>query len=470
VTGDIATAEVERFRKLVTELLGLSLERTDTHVLASALNNRSAQQQLTPPQYLRQLAAGPARKELAALAEALTITETYFFRHTEQLHALAEVALPARIRARTSEQRLRLLSLGCASGEEAYTLAILALTAVPVPPWDVSILGVDANPAALRKATEARYSEWSLREVTAGTENRWFQQHGREAQVDARVRRVVRFTQHNLAEDNHSIWRSDEYDVVFCRNVLMYLTRQAARAVIARTTRSLAPGGFLFLGHTDTLGGEPAGLHVRHSHNAFYYQRAAAVAAPAPATTPAARTFAEPEPADPAPETSIPYRLATRLLAEERFTEALAVIEALPGYGPTDRDIALLHAVLLAQSGQPDRAMAACRRRLNVEGLDADVHCLLAMCHESDDELIRAAEHHTFAAYLDPDFAMPHLRLGQLARRRGDDRTADAEFDRALELLRYERDDRILYFGGGFGRHALLALCRAELHGVKELR
>jgi chemotaxis protein methyltransferase CheR len=182
--------------------------------------------------------------------------------------------------------------------------------------------------------------------------------------------------------------------------------------------------------------------------------------------TPAAP--APPEPADAGHPTA--HRLAVRLLREERFIEALSVIEAVDGYAANDRDIGLLHAVLLAHSGQTDRAIAVCQRRLAVEGLDADAHYVLAMCHESDGDASNAMEHHQFAAYLDPDFAMPRLRLGQLARRRGDHRTADAEFERALEALRHERDDRILYFGGGFGRHALIALCRAELHGTGALR
>jgi len=467
VIAGIAAADVERFRELVAERLGLSLVRTDPDLLAAALNGRATAHHTTPRQYLRQLAIGATRQELAALAEALTITETYFFRHAEQLSAVAEVVLPQRIRARAAEQRLRVLSLGCASGEEPYTLAMLALTAVPVPPWDVSVLGVDANPAALRKAAEARYSTWSLREVPAATQQRWFRQRGREVQVDDRVRRVVRFIEHNLTDEQHTIWHVDQYDVVFCRNVLMYLTPQVARSVVARTTKALAPGGYLFLGHTDTLGGAPTGLDVRHTHNAFYYQRTTTPQHHTPPPVPPpSRLTAEPAPEPATAGHSTAHRLADRLLREERFTEALAVIEALPAYPASDRDIALLHAVLLAQSGQTDRAMASCRRRLAVEGLDADAHYLLAMCHESDGDEASAERHHRFAAYLDPDFAMPRLRLGQLARRRGDHRTADAEFEWALGALRHERDDRVRYFGGGFGRHALIALCRTELQAA----
>jgi chemotaxis protein methyltransferase CheR len=104
-----------------------------------------------------------------------------------------------------------------------------------------------------------------------------------------------------------------------------------------------------------------------------------------------------------------------------------------------------------------------CRRLLDVDGLYADAHHQLAVCLEGGAAVDVAIGHYRLAAYLDPDFAMPRLRLGLLARRRGENRIALPELDRALGLLRRERDERIALFGGGFGRIALTTLCRAEL-------
>src|SRR5207247_2974392 len=104
---------------------------------------------------------GSGADELAALARELTVPETYFFRNRDQFRALSDVVLPDRIAARAGERRLSLLSAGCASGEEAYSLAIVARDVVD-PSWRVSVLGVDVSPAALAKAAGGRYSSWAM--------------------------------------------------------------------------------------------------------------------------------------------------------------------------------------------------------------------------------------------------------------------------------------------------------------------
>ena len=144
---------------------------------------------------------------------------------------------------------------------------------------------------------------------------------------------------------------------------------------------------------------------------------------------------------------------------EERFAEALAEVERDPA-GPADP---LLYGVLLALAGRLDDAAAVAHRLVDADGLNADAHHLLGMCLEAGSGSAGAAGHYRLAAYLDQGFAMPRLRLGLLARRRGDDRAAATDLDRAMHLLRDERDERIVLFGGGFGRVALTTLCRSEL-------
>jgi chemotaxis protein methyltransferase CheR len=151
-----------------------------------------------------------------------------------------------------------------------------------------------------------------------------------------------------------------------------------------------------------------------------------------------------------------------RLLLDERFTEALRLVEAETTDRPSARDL-LLHGVLLAHAGRLDDAEMLCRRLLETDGLYADAHHQLAVCLEGGAAVDVAIGHYKLAAYLDPEFAMPRMRLGLLARRRGENRIAGPELDRALTLLRKESDERIALFGGGFGRIALTTLCRAEL-------
>ncbi len=503
MSADATPADVARFRALLADRLGWTFVDTDAPQLARVLRRRAERLGLGHAAYLRKLAAGTARPELTVLAEELSITETYFFRHGEQFRALAEAALPDRIRNRSQQRVLRVLSVGCSSGEEAYTLAIVAREAQPDPSWTVSVLGLDANPAMLRRAAEGRYTSWALRETPDQVRQRWFRAHDGSFLIDRSLRDNVQFLQHNVADDNPVLWHPGQYDVIFCRNLLMYLTPATAQGLVRRMTRALTDGGYLFLGHTDTLGSRPDGLQPLHSHGTFYYRRppdrpapasgsapAADPAAPGPAAS-AARVSAPADmPVPPRPDPAVPDRAtgdpagspaqrpgrtpayrdrATMLLRDERFTDALSVIEAGMPARPEPQDL-LLHGVLLAQAGRFDDAEMVTRGLLDTDGLFADPHHLLGVCLEGGAAVDVAIGHYRLAAYLDPAFAMPRLRLGLLARRRGDHRTAGAELDRALSLLRTERDERIVLFGGGFGRISLVALCRAELDAIGAAR
>jgi chemotaxis protein methyltransferase CheR len=242
-----------------------------------------------------------------------------------------------------------------------------------------------------------------------------------------------------------------------------------------RVTGAIAPGGVLFLGHAETLRGVSHHLDLRHTHGTFYYQRAehpgssgepsaadwASVIAAASARI-HALTEAPGSPAlaasDPAP-----WDLAIELLRQERFGAALEVVEAFPPQVRDRPDVLMLHAALFIQTGRFDRAEEVCQRLLDVDALNAGAHYLLASCRESYQDWPGAVSHHQTAAYLDPAFAMPRLRLGLLARGRGDVAAARRELGPALALLASEDAQRIVLFGGGFARGTLIALCRAEL-------
>jgi chemotaxis protein methyltransferase CheR len=123
-----------------------------------------------------------------------------------------------------------------------------------------------------------------------------------------------------------------------------------------------------------------------------------------------------------------------------------------------DPDALLLEAVLLAHDGDFAAAMAVCTRLLAIDELNAGAHYVLALCHERHDRE-RAAYHDQIAAYLDPTFAMPRVHLGLMLQRSGDGEAAYKELQCARALLEREDSARLVMFGGGFGRAALLALC-----------
>lgn len=498
----LGPADVSRFRTVISRGMGLQFEDDKLDYLADILRERlEANGRDHPDAYLDRLSAGAA-DEVRVLASRLTIGETYFFRYSDHFRAFADVVLPDRTRYEEGRRQLRILSAGCASGEEAYSLAILVRENLRgAGSWDVKIHGIDINPSMIEKAAAARYSPWSLRETPAEMCERYFRAHGRDFQLDEKVRSCVSFEERNLLDDAPSFWQPDSFDVVFCRNVIMYFTPEAMRSVVARITRSLTLGGFLFLGHAETLRGISQDHHLCHTHNTFYYQRrdtdrrvgsassepAAPEATLAPSLSAAlglndsswvdviqgasdriAKLSRSPRssqspPAMVAARQEWDLRPAVEMLRQERYADAMDLLQALPADSRTDTDAQLLRAVILTNGGKLAEAESICEQILSKDELHAGAHYLAALCREHAGDAGAALEHDQAAMYLDAGFAMPHLHLGILARRSGNLEQARTELERAVTLLAREDASRMLLFGGGFSREALVELCRAEL-------
>jgi chemotaxis protein methyltransferase CheR len=509
MNGITERADLEQFRAIVARRLGLQFDDGKLPFLGEILQRRLHARRCTGAAYLESLASGRnGREELRVLASQLTVAETYFLRNSDQFRALAEAALPGRIQAEASRQQLRLLSAGCASGEEAYSLAILLRRRFPeVLPWPPIILGLDMNPAVLAKARAARYPEWSLRETPEEIRRQCFGVRSRDFVLDESIRSMVSFEECNLAGDEARFYGPPQFDIIFCRNVIMYLVPEAAQLVASRLAAALKPGGFLFLGHAETLRGLSQEFRLRHTHDTFYYQKrdgttAGVMAAPAagrdesgslPASSPADGSWVEavrraserieilardsggssnrtgPTPAFLSdwkrPGSRSPAELGgpLELVRQERFQEALEVLAGLPAESSADTDTQLLRAVLLTNRGDLAAAEAVCAGVLASDDLSAGAHYLMALGREHAGDMVRAVEHDRMAAYLDPAFAMPRLHLGLLAKRAGDLPAAIRELQQALILLRREDAARILLLGGGFTREALLEFSRAQL-------
>lgn len=478
-------ADLARFRSLVERELGLRFDDTGQQNLQRALAHRLAAQRQHCRDYLDVLDAHPDR-ELLALSAELTVGETYFLRHIEQFQALTRTALPGLLRDPARRTPLRLLSAGCSTGEETYSLAI-ALRESGIGP-DASILGVDVNPVSLARARSGRYTDWSLRSVPKATQERWFTIEGDDVVLDPTIQAAVRFERHNFAQDDPDLWRPAAYDVVFCRNVIMYFTPEVMIEVVARIARSLVPGGYLFLGSAETLRGLSTEFEICESEGTFYYQRPvrlnqpalpvpvrpyawpiAEIAAPVPPRTAALATVSAPVSViDPGAAENLDAVID--LLRRERFTDALAAMDDLPGPTDGDPEVLLLRAALLTHSGSLPAAERACRELLAVDTRSAGAHVLLAMCREGEQDLPAAVDHCRTAITFDPEFAMPHVHLGRLARRMGDRGTARKQYAQSARLLPAETGRRILLFGGGFDREALISLCRTQGAAVGEER
>jgi chemotaxis protein methyltransferase CheR len=214
----------------------------------------------------------PGSAEWERLAPLLTVPETYFFRMPGHFNALAEEVIPRLLRTNRESRTLRLLSAGCASGEEAYTLRIVLNERFPeLRDWDVSIVGFDLSDAAIARARDAIYSEWSLRATSPERRRVNFTPAGKQFRLNPAASAGVSFERRNLRQA--AAPGEPLFDVIFCRNVLIYFSENAIAEVVCRLSERLQSCGYLFLGPAESLRGVSRDFRLCQAHDTFFYRR-----------------------------------------------------------------------------------------------------------------------------------------------------------------------------------------------------
>jgi chemotaxis protein methyltransferase CheR len=249
--------EFRLLRDFVHDRFGLFFPDNQRGSLRARLAGRLAALDLGSfEDYFHYLRFGPGRAaELARLASYLTNNETYFYRERAQLDVFADAVLRSvkDRKSRDGDRTLRILSAGCSSGEEPYTLAMIVYDSGQFFwSWDVRVTGLDVDEAALDKARRATYHRNSFRSVPPAVVDRHFLRTPGGLTVKEPIRRLVSFRQANLV-DAEAYAGLAPLDAIFCRNVLIYFSDAMIRRVAALFHDALAPGGHLFLGHAESL-------------------------------------------------------------------------------------------------------------------------------------------------------------------------------------------------------------------------
>jgi chemotaxis protein methyltransferase CheR len=273
-------AEFVALQRLFKAAAGLSFDASAQPVFQQRLASRLPLHDLTNfRDYLRVLESGPeSHEEMAAALELVTAGETYFFRHEEQLRLFSETILPTIAEANAMRRRLSIWSAGCSSGEEAYTAAILVQESGLFDGWQVRIMGSDLSHERIEHARQGCYFQGAFRTTRDDIRQRYFIPQGVETgaasaqggtpvrhkrfwQVQEQTRQLCQFAVLNLFQLGR--WSSPpelevdmlsrRADVILCRNVLLYLDERARVRVLRNLYEHLAPGGFLLLGHSESL-------------------------------------------------------------------------------------------------------------------------------------------------------------------------------------------------------------------------
>ena len=254
---ELSEEEFRLLRDFIHERFGLYFDDGQRASLRSRLAARLASLDLLSfEDYYRYLRFGPERQdELQRMVSHLTNNETYFFREQPQLQVFAEHILRSikERKNRTADRGLKILSAGCSTGEETHTLAMIVYDSGQFFwNWDVQVIGLDVDPVALEKARKGLYFHNSFRAISPALLERHFVPQGTGRQVKEAIRRMVRLRHGNIVQPA-SYDGLDPVDVIFCRNVLIYFSDAMILKVVRLFHEILAPGGYLCLGHAESL-------------------------------------------------------------------------------------------------------------------------------------------------------------------------------------------------------------------------
>lgn len=211
-------------------------------------------------------------EEMTSVIDLLTVNETFFFREQNQLKAFSDEILPDIKETNREKKRLRVWSAGCSTGEEPYTIAMLVLEYPGLFGWDVEIFGSDINQRVLSSARRGRFRKNSFRSTSQYFIGKYFKEEDDQFIVSEDVKRLVNFSHLNLL-DPFKVKFVGQMDVIFCRNVLIYFDHSARKKVVDNFYDSLVEGGYLLLGHAESLMNISTSFSLRHLKNDMVYQK-----------------------------------------------------------------------------------------------------------------------------------------------------------------------------------------------------
>ena len=497
----LSAADFARFRDHVHERSGIFLEDDKAESLRLSLVARASQVgAATLADYYRRLVIDEA--EFRELIDLVTINETSFLRFPAQFDLLRDSVIPELLLRSPRKGALRVWSAGCSTGEEAYSLAMTLLDSPAADlGWHFEVLATDVSNSALAVAEAGVYPERALGAVPRGLVARYFEPWDGGLRVSEPVRNIVQFRYHNLIRDPFPVSMGGEWDVVFCRNVTIYFKLDSTRRIVEGFRQVLRPGGYLFIGHSESLatisdrfetverdgvyvyrtpesgageagsaGDRTADVPVRDLSQArARFERDSALRSAG-----AASAFGLGS-ADATPRHAPPMR-SEAILAAEQAESALAAGDTTAAHSAARRiadadprgvDAPLLDAQAFADEGDWEAAAEACRRALSANPLLPSARYLLGIVEMRRGDSSAAERELRRTIYVDPGFALAHLNLANLFRAQDRWDEAAQEYEAAVGAIHGEGSDAWLAYLGGFDTDTLERTAR---RGLEESR
>lgn len=270
----IGEEEFEKFREFFYRKTGIQFDLSKRYFVDKRLIERIARTESgTFRNYFTMLRFEASGEELQHLTNVMTVNETYFFREEYQFQCLVRSILPDLVSRKTDRRPVRLWAIPSSSGEEPYSIALYLLEYwAGISEWDIEIISSDIDTEILEQARQGLYSDRSVHHLSDTLQRKYFTRTSKGYQITEDLRQAVEFTRVNLSE------RSDtrgyrNFDVIFCRNLLIYFDDASRKAAAETFYDALVPGGYICLGHSESMSRISPLFKVRKFPEAIVYQK-----------------------------------------------------------------------------------------------------------------------------------------------------------------------------------------------------
>lgn len=506
---DLTPEEFQRFRDWIHHHSGIYLEETKVDSLRISLVTRATRLGfLEYDEYFDVLSRN--EDEFKELMNLVTINETSFFRFPAQFDALRDRVIPEILENKSKVSRsFRVWSAGCSTGEEPYSIAMSLLdSALDARGMRSEVLGTDVSTQALDRAKAATYPAKALASLPQNTVQRWFEPVKGGHRPRARARDIVAFSYHNLIKEPYPVVFATNWDVIFCRNVTIYFRPDSTRRVVNNFYESLNPGGYLFVGHSETLTSISDRFEPVEVGGVFLYRKpmptptifpsafgakpvrtertrtvdlpragggvggltprlgapsaspGASRPRPAPRRTPVSVT---PVSADELAEIESLVAQAHDLLEQGEPARARSVVELALVKDSRHVGALLARAHANADSGDFSAAIADAEEALGIKPLLAAACFILGIIHLRQNDTARALAEFKRTIYIDPDFVLAHFNIANMYRTQGLADDACREYENTLRALYMSPNGEWTAFLGGFKPDLLAKTCERSL-------
>jgi len=273
---DFTTEDFLKFRDLVHEKCGIFFEEKKQYLLKKRIEDRmKVTNTKEAKDYFRLIKYDPRGNELNVFIDSLTTNETYFFREMLQLNGFTNEVLPSVIEERKggSFKKMKIWSAACATGCEPYTLALLLKEKLEdFKSWNVQITGTDISNEALQKCRAGIYTERDVKDIPLDYKQKYFDNSDGQYSLHQDIKSMVKFSNLNFL-DKMMMRSLRDYDFIFCRNVLIYFTDEIRKKIVSMLYDSLKKGGYIFLGHADSMSRISAAFKLVKFKNTIAYRK-----------------------------------------------------------------------------------------------------------------------------------------------------------------------------------------------------